>query len=77
MTRCTWRCSKAYWEQTGDIATIDGLKAIADSIGLDSATMAAELEEAAAKRYSTPTAGRRRRSASTASQPTYSLSATW
>ena len=35
---------KAYWEQTGDIATIEGLKAIADSVGLDSAAMAAELE---------------------------------
>ena len=34
---------KAYWEQTGDIATMDGLKAIATEVGLDAEAMAAEL----------------------------------
>jgi len=35
---------KAYWEKTGDIATIEGLKPIAASVGLDADAMAAELE---------------------------------
>jgi predicted DsbA family dithiol-disulfide isomerase len=35
---------KAYWEQTGDIATIDGLREIAVQVGLDPDAMAAELE---------------------------------
>jgi predicted DsbA family dithiol-disulfide isomerase len=39
---------KAYWEQTGDIGTIAGLKVIATEVGLDADTMAAEL---AAGRY--------------------------
>jgi predicted DsbA family dithiol-disulfide isomerase len=39
---------KAYWEQTGDIETIEGLKAIATEVGLDAEAMAAEL---AAGRY--------------------------
>jgi predicted DsbA family dithiol-disulfide isomerase len=34
---------RAYWEQTGDIATLDGLKAIATEVGLDAEAMAAEL----------------------------------
>jgi predicted DsbA family dithiol-disulfide isomerase len=39
---------KAYWEQTGDIATIEGLKRIAVAVGLDADAMEAEL---AAGRY--------------------------
>jgi predicted DsbA family dithiol-disulfide isomerase len=39
---------KAYWEQTGDIGTIEGLKRIAGDVGLDAEAMAAEL---AAGRY--------------------------
>ena len=39
---------KAYWEQTGDIATVEGLKAIATEVGLDSVALEAEL---AAGRY--------------------------
>ncbi len=39
---------KAYWEQTDDIGTIDGLKQIATGVGLDAGAMAAEL---AAGRY--------------------------
>ena len=35
---------KAYWEQTGDIESIDGLKEIAAQVGLEAAAMAAELE---------------------------------
>jgi predicted DsbA family dithiol-disulfide isomerase len=35
---------KAYWEQTGDIESIQGLKAIAIQVGLDADAMAAELE---------------------------------
>ena len=34
---------KAYWEQTGDIATVEGLKAIATEVGLDAEAMEAEL----------------------------------
>jgi predicted DsbA family dithiol-disulfide isomerase len=34
---------KAYWEQTGDIGTIEGLKKIAAEVGLDAEAMAAEL----------------------------------
>jgi predicted DsbA family dithiol-disulfide isomerase len=34
---------RAYWEQTGDIATLEGLKAIATEVGLDAQAMAAEL----------------------------------
>ena len=39
---------KAYWEQTGDIGTIEGLREIAVAVGLDADAMAAEL---AAGRY--------------------------
>jgi predicted DsbA family dithiol-disulfide isomerase len=39
---------KAYWEQTGDIGTIDGLRQIAVEVGLDPDAMAAAL---AAGRY--------------------------
>jgi predicted DsbA family dithiol-disulfide isomerase len=39
---------KAYWEQTGEIGTIEGLKQIAVEVGLDAEAMAAEL---AAARY--------------------------
>jgi predicted DsbA family dithiol-disulfide isomerase len=39
---------KAYWEQTGDIGTIEGLREIAVEVGLDADAMAAEL---AAGRY--------------------------
>jgi predicted DsbA family dithiol-disulfide isomerase len=35
---------RAYWEQTGDIASLEGLKKIAESVGLDTDAMAAELE---------------------------------
>ena len=35
---------KAFWEQTGDISTVAGLKAIAAGVGLDPEAMAAELE---------------------------------
>ena len=35
---------KAYWEQTGDIATVAGLKAIATAVGLDADAMEAELD---------------------------------
>jgi predicted DsbA family dithiol-disulfide isomerase len=35
---------KAYWEQTGDIASVEGLKAIAAEVGLEPEAMAAELE---------------------------------
>jgi len=35
---------KAYWEKTGDISTVEGLKAIATEVGLDAEAMAAELE---------------------------------
>ncbi len=35
---------RAFWEQTGDISTIAGLKAIAIEVGLDPDAMAAELE---------------------------------
>lgn len=34
---------KAYWEQTGDIGTVEGLKAIAVEVGLDAEALAAEL----------------------------------
>ncbi len=34
---------KAYWEQTGDIGTIDGLREIAVEVGLDADAMAAAL----------------------------------
>jgi predicted DsbA family dithiol-disulfide isomerase len=34
---------RAYWEQTGDIATVEGLKVIATEVGLDAEAMAAEL----------------------------------
>jgi predicted DsbA family dithiol-disulfide isomerase len=34
---------RAYWEQTGDIATVEGLKAIATEVGLDPDAMEAEL----------------------------------
>ena len=36
---------KAYWEQTGDIESIDGLKVIALAVGLDAEAMAAALAE--------------------------------
>jgi predicted DsbA family dithiol-disulfide isomerase len=39
---------KAYWEQTGDIESVQGLKQIATEVGLDAEAMAAEL---AAGRY--------------------------
>lgn len=35
---------KAFWEQTGDISTVAGLKAIAADVGLDPEAMADELE---------------------------------
>ena len=35
---------RAYWEQTGDIATVPGLKAIATEVGLDADAMEAELD---------------------------------
>ena len=35
---------KAYWEQTGDIESIEGLKEIATQVGLEADAMAAELE---------------------------------
>lgn len=35
---------RAYWEKTGDISGIEGLKAIATAVGLDAEAMAAELE---------------------------------
>jgi predicted DsbA family dithiol-disulfide isomerase len=35
---------KAYWEKTGDISTLVGLKAIATEVGLEADAMAAELE---------------------------------
>ena len=35
---------KAFWEQTGDISTVAGLKAIAAEVGLDPEAMAAKLE---------------------------------
>lgn len=35
---------KAFWEQTGDISTIAGLKVIAAEVGLDQDAMAADLE---------------------------------
>jgi predicted DsbA family dithiol-disulfide isomerase len=39
---------RAYWEQIGDISTVEGLKAIATEVGLDAEAMAVEL---AAGRY--------------------------
>ena len=35
---------KAYWEQTGDIESIEGLKEIATQVGLEADAMAVELE---------------------------------
>jgi predicted DsbA family dithiol-disulfide isomerase len=35
---------RAYWERTGDITTVEGLKAIAADVGLDADAMAVELE---------------------------------
>jgi len=35
---------RAYWEKTGDIASLEGQKAIATEVGLDAEAMAAELE---------------------------------
>ena len=35
---------KAYWEKTGDISSLDGLKAIATEVGLEAEAMATELE---------------------------------
>src|SRR4029077_7367962 len=35
---------KAYWEKTGDISTVDGLKSIRTEVGLGAEAMAAELE---------------------------------
>ena len=35
---------RAYWEKTGDIASLEGLKEIATAVGLEADAMAAELE---------------------------------
>ena len=35
---------RAYWERTGDIAGLDGLRAIASAVGIDAEAMATELE---------------------------------
>ncbi len=35
---------RAYWEQTGDIGTIEGLKRIATEVGVDAEVMEVELE---------------------------------
>ena len=35
---------RAYWEKTGDISTLEGLKEIAAAVGLEAEAMAAELE---------------------------------
>lgn len=36
---------KAFWEQSGDIATVDGLKAIGSACGLDGEALGAALED--------------------------------